>query len=138
MIKYYANYNLDSVPKIIQIWQTLSNHVERKLYPHITQVTFISIHPCVTSVWTGSVHVMTRFPVATVTTQFFTLHTVRFIAAFCNGVTTYRQNKFKNWIYQNIHAHARNTLVMSKIQQNYHSTYTLFEILKSSYWWLKM
>ena len=59
----------------------------------ITQVTFISIHPCVTSVWTGSVHVMTRFPVATVTAQFFTLHTIRVIAAFCKDSTEYRKNK---------------------------------------------
>ena len=57
-------------------------NVERKRYPRITQVTFISIQPRVTSVWTGSVHVMTRFPVATVTAQFFTLHAIRLIGTF--------------------------------------------------------
>ena len=57
----------------------------KELDPRITFITFISVHPRVTSVWTGSVHVMTRFPVATVTTQFFTLHTVCVIAAFCKG-----------------------------------------------------
>ena len=55
----------------------------KELDPRITFITFISVNPRVTSVWTGSVHVMTRFPVATVTALFFTLHTVRFIAAFC-------------------------------------------------------
>ena len=62
---------------------------------------------------------MTRFPVATVTAQFFTLHAVRVIAAFCNGLTSYR------------HAHARNALVMQKIRKNYHYTNNLFEISKA-------
>ena len=70
MLKQYTNYNLDSLLKMVYMTN------------FITQVTFISIHPRVTSVWTGSVHVMTRFPVATVTTHFFTLHTIRVIAAF--------------------------------------------------------
>ena len=68
-------------------------NVERTRYPHITQVTFISIHSRVTSVWTGSVHVMTRFPVATVTTHVFTFHTIRVIDAFCKESTEFREYK---------------------------------------------
>ena len=45
-------------------------NVERKLDPNITQVTFISIHPRVTSVWTGSGHVITLYTTTTVTTMY--------------------------------------------------------------------
>ena len=51
-------------------------------YLYNTFIACFAVHPSVTSIPTTSVHVMTRFPVATVTALFFTLHTVRFIDAF--------------------------------------------------------
>ena len=102
------------------------NNVKWKLDTQITQVTFLSIHPRVTSVWTGSVHVMTRFPVATVTTHFFTFQTIRVIAAFCKELGEYKQrkssqlNKLKTLTIGILgHSYsARPILAICKIEQN--------------------
>ena len=115
----------------ILCWKMVSmknfNYVNWKLDAHITQVTFFSIHPRVTSVWTGSVHVMTRVPVATVTTHFFTLHTIRVIAAFCKESGEYRQRKssqLNKFLKMTIgilgHSYsAKPILAICKIEQNY-------------------
>ena len=63
--------------------------VTTRLFARYTKSTSI------TSRWTTSVLVMTRFPVATFTTQFLTFHTIRVIAAFCKGLTKYRQSLSK-------------------------------------------
>ena len=67
----------------LTIWKHNLNFVEWKLYLHITQVTFISAHPRVTSVWTGSGHVITLYTTTTVTAS-FTIHAVCVNITPCN------------------------------------------------------
>ena len=46
-------------------------------YLYNTFITCFAVHPNATSIPTTSVHVITRFPVATVTTRLFTRYTIR-------------------------------------------------------------
>ena len=150
-LRTHDNFQVKTITGIKYRTKTLRRHLNNakksrfliffiELDPSITFITFLSVNPRVTFFWTGSVHMMTRIPVATVTAQFFTLHTVRVVVAFCDGtkiqteqILTTKKFKKQTIGVMNIHAQVRSTLVICKIDQNFHCTNTLLEILKASH-----